>query len=101
MAETKAGRSRRTSGAAPNVEEVPPPAAASTGAQDLVCTVAFCPLCAAVTAARGAAPDAIDHLLNAARELFLAARAVMDVRADDLEGGGRSSPARLERIDIG
>jgi hypothetical protein len=55
----------------------------------------------AVTAAQGAAPDALEHLLNAAREFFLAARAVVDARADDLDGGGDAKPARtLERIDI-
>lgn len=63
-----------------------------------VCTVAFCPICLAVTAAQVAAPDAIDHLLGAARELFLAARAVIDARADDLGGGG--SPTELEKVEI-
>jgi hypothetical protein len=55
----------------------------------------------AVTAARGAAPDAIDHLIAAAREFFLAARAVLDVRADDLEGSADRRSTRLEKIDIG
>lgn len=63
-----------------------------------VCTVAFCPICLAVTAAQAAAPDAIDHLLSAAREFFLAARAVIDARADDLGGGG--SPTKLEKVEI-
>lgn len=65
-----------------------------------VCTVAFCPICMTVTAAQGAAPDALEHLLNAARELFLAARAVVDVRADDLDGRGQTPPRSLERIEI-
>jgi hypothetical protein len=64
-----------------------------------VCTVAFCPICMAVTAAQGGAPDAVDHLLRAAREFFLAARALVDQRADDLAGEGRS-PTRLEKIEI-
>jgi hypothetical protein len=63
-----------------------------------VCTVAFCPICLAVTAAQAAAPDAIDHLLSAARELFLAARVVIDARADDL--GGNGSPTKLEKVEI-
>lgn len=85
------------------VEEVPPVPAAAERAdgQALVCTVAFCPICLAVTTARTVAPDAIDHLLNAAKEFFLAARAVVDVRADDLAGEGRSGPTRLEKIEIG
>ena len=64
-----------------------------------VCNVAFCPICMAVTAAQGAAPDAVDHLLRAAREFFLAARALVDARADHLAGEDRS-PTRLERIEI-
>jgi hypothetical protein len=65
-----------------------------------VCTVAFCPICLAVTAAQGSAPDAMEHLLNAAREFFLAARAVIDARGDALQRKDESS-RRLERIDIG
>lgn len=64
-----------------------------------VCTVAFCPICMAVTATQGLSPDAVEHLLNAAREFFLAARAVIDARADDLERKDETS-RRLERIDI-
>jgi len=58
--------------------------------------VAFCPICLAVTAAQAAAPDAMDHLLAAARELLLAARAVIDARA---EGQG-ARPTTLERVEI-
>ena len=67
-----------------------------------VCTVAFCPICMAVTAAQGAAPDAIDHLLAAAREFFLAARAVIDSRGDHLaDPDGETEVGRkFERIDI-
>jgi hypothetical protein len=53
----------------------------------------------AVTATHGWSPDAVEHLLNAAREFFLAARAVIDARADDLERKDETS-SRLERIDI-
>jgi hypothetical protein len=65
-----------------------------------VCTVAFCPICLAVTAAQGAAPGAVEHLLSAARELFLAARAVIDARAEDLDGRGRAGRPRMEKIEI-
>jgi hypothetical protein len=63
-----------------------------------VCNVAFCPICLAVTAAQGAAPDAVDHLLAAARELFLAARVVIDQRGDHLAND--RTGARLEKIEI-
>jgi hypothetical protein len=55
----------------------------------------------AVTAAQGAAPEAVEHLLKAAREFFLAARAVIDVRGDHLEGEPGSRATRLQKIDIG
>jgi hypothetical protein len=67
-----------------------------------ICDVAFCPIGLALTAAERVQPDVVSHLLLAGREFFLAAKAVMDARAEDLErdaapGGG----ARMERIDIG
>jgi hypothetical protein len=65
-----------------------------------VCTVAFCPICLVVTAAQGAAPETVDHLLKAAREFFMAARAVIDVRGDHLAQDGASGPTRLEKIEI-
>ena len=65
-----------------------------------VCTVAFCPICLVVTAAQGAAPDTVEHLLKAAREFFLAARAVIDVRADHLDGEAATGPTKLEKIEI-
>lgn len=68
-----------------------------------VCTVAFCPICMAVTAAQGAAPDALEHLLAAAREFFLAARAVMDARGDHLAGPSgqeEGSSSTFEKIEI-
>jgi hypothetical protein len=79
------------------VEELPPPAHET---EDPVCTVAFCPICMAVTATRGLAPEAIDHLLSAAREFFLAARTVIDIRGDDLAGEGKPKKTRLEKIEI-
>ncbi len=81
-------------------EEGVPAPVEEAAAPKPICTVAFCPICMAVTAAQGAAPDALEHLLNAAREFFLAARAVIDVRGDDLDEDPK--PARtLQRIDIG
>jgi hypothetical protein len=72
------------------------------GEKKLVCNVAFCPICLAVTAANGAAPDAFEHLLSAAREFFLAARAVIDVRGDHLSGNEQNpnGSGDLEKIDI-
>jgi hypothetical protein len=46
----------------------------------------------AVTAAQSVAPDAVEHLLNAAR-------AVVDARADDLQSQ-HGKTRNLERIDI-
>ena len=70
--------------------------------QQPVCTVAFCPICLAVTAGQGAAPDVVEHLLAAAREFFLAARAVIDVRGDHLSGADHSPNGSkdFERIEI-
>jgi hypothetical protein len=97
------GARSRTTRARRVVEEVPPPARDVGDAEPgtLVCDVAFCPICMAVTTARTVAPEAIDHLLAAAREFFLAARAVIDVRADDLEGEARPGGTHLEKIEIG
>lgn len=95
MPENRSGKS----GPKPRVEPVPPPADGER-AGPAVCTVAFCPICMAVTAAQGAAPDALEHLLNAAREFFLAARAVIDARGDDLERSKGSRPRTIEKIDI-
>jgi hypothetical protein len=53
----------------------------------------------AVTTAQTVAPDAVEHLLNAAREFLLAARAVVDARADDL-ARQRNGKKNLERIEI-
>lgn len=67
-----------------------------------VCTVAFCPICMAVTAGQGAAPDVFEHLLAAAREFLLAARAVIDVRSEDVSGADRNPNGSkgFERIEI-
>ncbi len=82
---------------APPVDEDTAPAGGTH-----VCDVAFCPIGLALTAAERVQPDVVSHLLLAGREVFLAAKAVMDARAEDLgrdaEPEGR---ARMERIDIG
>ncbi len=87
MAEAGARRSTR-SRARPRAEEPAKPGP--------VCPVALCPVGMALTVARGASPEAVEHLLAAARELLLAARAVLDARAADAGGGERP----LERIEI-
>jgi hypothetical protein len=82
----------------------PPPASASSpgpasGDVGHVCNVAFCPIGLALTAVQPLKPDVVEHLLLAGREFFLAAKALMDVRADDLSKDG-GSPT-FEKIDIG
>jgi len=96
---TKSGTKSKEK-AAPTVPEAAPESTAPARAP--VCTVAFCPICMAVTAAQGAAPDALEHLLAAAREFFLAARAVIDSRGDHLTGAGEAQePSRtFEKIEI-
>jgi hypothetical protein len=94
---TSKARTRAKARTEPEPEVTPEARAAGP-----VCTVAFCPICMAVTAAQGAAPDALEHLLAAAREFFLAARAVIDARGDHLSGSedGPESSRRFERIEI-
>jgi hypothetical protein len=79
-----------------------PSSDASASGPDHVCPVAFCPIGLALSAADRVQPDVVSHLLMAGREFFLAAKAVMDVRAEDL--GGDAPPegrARMEHIRIG
>ncbi len=64
-----------------------------------ICPVAFCPICATISVVNRASPEVVDHLLSAAREFLLAARAVLDARAADYD----DDPDRdrtLQRIDI-
>ena len=75
--------------------EAPHPPEAST------CPVAWCPICIAVGAVQPVAPDVVEHLLKAGTEMFLAFRAIIEQRADDLDGTGKAEPVRLEKIDIG
>jgi len=76
----------------PASEEAPPAAATHT------CTVAFCPICLAVSAVQPLAPEVVEHLVKAGAELLLAVRAVLDARTD--QATPAESGRRLERIDI-
>jgi hypothetical protein len=99
-----AGQARKTTQREPKPREPKSKAEvhAGGGHEDHVCNVAFCPIGLALTAADRVQPDVVAHLLVAGREFFLAAKAVMDARADDLRDDGPSEgPARMERIDIG
>jgi hypothetical protein len=60
-----------------------------------VCPVTFCPVGLALTAA-DIRPEVLEHLMAAGRELLLAAKAVLDARAD-----ATSSASDIERIEIG
>jgi hypothetical protein len=73
-----------------------PADAAETGH---VCSVAFCPIGLALSAVQPMKPDVVEHLLIAGREFFLAAKALLEVRADDLAKEG--APSTFEKIDIG
>jgi hypothetical protein len=64
-----------------------------------VCDVAFCPIGLALSAVQPLKPDVVEHLLLAGREFFLAAKAVLDARADDLADEGVAPT--FEKIDIG
>jgi hypothetical protein len=61
-----------------------------------ICSVAFCPICAAVTAFGDARPDLVEHLLVAGREMLLAIRALIDARLE----GAAERPMKLERLKI-
>jgi hypothetical protein len=73
--------------------------AAGAAATGHVCNVAFCPIGLALSAVQPMKPDVVEHLLVAGREFFLAAKALLEVRADDLAKEGGSST--FEKIDIG
>ena len=80
------------------------PESPATAAPEHVCTVGFCPICLLVSAMQPLKPDVVEHLLAAGREFFLAMKAVVDARSDDLAGEGEPDgerrARRLERIDI-
>jgi hypothetical protein len=91
----KATRPKHQDGSSPAASSGGPGAAAENGH---VCNVAFCPIGLALTAVQPMKPDVIEHLLVAGREFLLAAKALLDVRAEDLKKDGGST---FERIDIG
>lgn len=82
----------------PDIGTVPPPAGPDEHAAP-TCTVGFCPICLAVTAMQPMRPEVLEHLLNAGREFLLAAKSVLDARADTV--APEHGPTRLEKIDIG
>jgi hypothetical protein len=79
-------------------DSAPPATPAPSSPATPVCPVAFCPVGMALTAVQGAGPDVIEHLLHSAREFLLAAKALVDSRAEGLQGQGDRP---LERIEIG
>ena len=89
MAETRARRSptRKPS--------VPSKRTRATKSPRAECSVAFCPICTALTTMQDVRPEVVQHLMAASRELLLAARSFIDARVDTA-----GSPARLEKIDI-
>ena len=96
MAEAKTTTERGARKREPKAEPTPP--AEETQAREHVCNVAFCPIGLALSTMQGAAPDVMEHLLKAAQEFLLAARAVIDNRAKDFEGG--PDDGALRRIEI-
>src|SRR4026209_542772 len=88
----------------PDREHEPEPPASAPGKGPAAgdgghgCTGAFCPIGLALTAVQPLKPDVVQRLLLAGREFFLAAKALMDVRADDLSKDGSCT---FEKIDIG
>jgi hypothetical protein len=95
---TADGKKAHDAGAAAAGQAPGPTEDATRQGRDHVCNVAFCPIGLALSTVHGAAPDVLEHLLKAAQEFFLAARAVMDARAQDL--GGEPREDGLERIEI-
>lgn len=72
--------------------------AGEAGPRQPICTVAFCPLCTAVTAIGEMRPEVVEHLMLAGREFLLAVRAVVDARLEATEA--QPAKARIERISI-
>ncbi|HEX6131768.1 MAG TPA: hypothetical protein VF044_08535 [Actinomycetota bacterium] len=112
MAEPAKRRRKPTVEAVPEAAHAPEPdvdadvPAADAPHAPATCPVAWCPICLAVTAVQPVKPEAVEHLLRAGTELFLAMRAVIDARGDDADAamGGARRPGDgdgLEKIDIG
>lgn len=56
-----------------------------------------CPICAGVGLIKQMNPEVAEHLVSAAREFLLAARAILDSVA---EGQSRKNPQEIERIPL-
>ena len=78
--------------------KAPNDGAEDKGEQSHVCPVAFCPIGMALSSVQQVRPDVLEHLLSAAREFLLAARAIVDARASDFE---TKRDGGLKRIEIG
>lgn len=85
---------RRSRAAPPGQASVP--GSTHKGKGPPLCSVAFCPICTAVTAFGEARPDLLEHLLVASREVLLALRALIDARLE----GSVKGPTKLERLTI-
>jgi len=97
--EGKGARARADPAATTDGVEAKADAAAGSGdpeATQHVCSVGFCPIGMALTTVQESRPDAVAHLLSAGRDFLLAAKAVLDARAEDV-----ASENRLERIEVG
>jgi hypothetical protein len=84
---------------APEPEPEPEPEAPRASAAPHVCNVAFCPIGLAISTVQPLRPDAVEHLLVAGRELFLAMRTIVDARADQFDP--QDTTSSFEKIDIG
>jgi hypothetical protein len=81
--------------AKPRATRKKPQPAAEAESPTPICSVSFCPICMAVTAASEIRPEFAEHLMAAGREFLLALRAVIDARLEGME-----PPAKLERLTI-
>jgi hypothetical protein len=101
MPETKRSKPKTASpkSGEPDVRSEPPRSEVPGSETGHVCNVAFCPIGLALSAVQPMKPDVVEHLLVAAREFFLAAKALLDARSDELRQAGGSTT--FEKIDIG
>ena len=98
---TNAGSDGKANARTPSPGEKGPQTEAAAAHAAPVCTVGFCPICLAVTAIQPLRPDVLEHLLVAGREFLLAAKAVLDARAEGIDGQNETSTTTFEKIDIG
>lgn len=73
-------------------------ASANEGQSGPACPVAFCPVCAVVSALGEVRPEVTEHLLAAARETLMAFRSLLDARLDGTEP--HEDRGRVQRIEI-